>query len=167
MASKVSLIILGGRGGPSGLFYTSSYGSKSSYNPYYLSYHSPAEFFGAMSGRIGISTDSALFFLKGGVATGGSRGPATLAFPSATFNDPFEADHSESTAMKYLGGLGVEYAISDKVSGKFEYSFFNQSLNTHIFNRSDGLQYTSKRNNQNYILRFGLNYRLGEIAVMN
>lgn len=153
---------LGGRGGSNGLYFASSYGASGPYQPYLLSNHDPAEFFGAMSGRIGFAADRAFFYAKGGVATGGSRGPATLTFPAATFNEPFEADHSQSTAMKYLAGLGLEYAISEKISGKFEYLFLNQALNSHIFNSADGFQYTSQTNNQNYIMRFGLNYHLGE-----
>ncbi|MGZ9409231.1 MAG: outer membrane protein, partial [Methylocystis sp.] len=74
---ETDLSLLDGRRGPHGLFPASP-----AYVPglpaYALSANSSANFFASIRGRVGYAWDRSLFYLTGGVAAGGARGPATL-----------------------------------------------------------------------------------------
>ncbi|WP_420846614.1 carbohydrate porin [Methylocystis parvus] len=117
-----------------------------------------ANYFASIRGRAGVAYDRALFYLTGGVAAGGTRGPATLSFGAG--ND-FVADQSQSSRMKYAVGGGVEYAFAEAWSGRAEYLFLSRSLNTQIFDNGAGSSYFSRIRNESHILRFGLNYHFG------
>jgi high affinity Mn2+ porin len=148
--------LLDGRRGPNGLFVS----SPSFQGPpvFTLTTHSSANFFATIRGRAGVAFDRALFYLTGGVAAGGARGPATLSINGATFAAPW----SQSARMKYAVGGGVEYAFADAWSARAEYLFLSQSLNTQLFDDGAGSTYYSRIRNENHILRFGLNYHFGE-----
>ena len=150
---ETELSFLDGRRGPTGL-----YAAAPAAPPFFtLASHSSANFFATIRGRIGFAHDRTLFYLTGGVAAGGARGPAELAIGGATLTAPW----SQSSRMKYALGAGVEQALSDEWSARFEYLFLNQSLNTQIF--SDGAEslYGARVRNETHLLRFGLNYHFG------
>lgn len=117
-----------------------------------------ANYFASIRGRAGLARDRALFYLTGGVAAGGAYGPATLSIGGAAF----EAGHSQSSRMKYAVGAGFEYAFADNWSGRAEYLFLSQSLNTQGFDNGEGQVYVSRVANENHLVRFGLNYHFGE-----
>ncbi|WP_424360997.1 carbohydrate porin [Methylocystis parvus] len=117
-----------------------------------------ANYFASLRGRVGVAYDRALIYVTGGVAAGGTRGPATLSFGAG---DDFVADHSQASRMKYAVGGGVEYAFADNWSGRAEYLFLSQSLNTQTFDNGAGSFYFSRIRNENHLLRFGLNYHFG------
>ncbi len=117
-----------------------------------------ANFYASIRGRAGVAYDRWLLYLTGGVASGGSRGPATLSVAGSDFS----AGKSQSSRMKYAVGAGLEYAFAENWSARAEYLFLSQSLNTQIFDGGDGGAFVSRVDNENHILRFGLNYHFGE-----
>jgi len=148
--------LLDGRRGPGGLFVSSA--AYPSPPVFTLTPLSSANFFATLRGRAGVAVDRALFYVTGGVASGGARGPSTLSINGATFEAPW----SRSSRMKYAVGAGFEYAFANEWSARAEYLFLSQSLNTQIFDDGAGSTYFSRIRNDNHILRFGLNYHLGE-----
>jgi len=152
--------LLDGRRGPSGVF-----ASSPAYAPglpfYTLQTNSSANFFASIRGRFGFAYDRTLFYVTGGVAAGGERGPATLTLGAGGQDAVFTAPWSQSSRMKYALGAGFEHAFADNWSGRAEYLFLSQSLNTQIFDNGAGYLYASRIRNENHILRFGLNYHFG------
>jgi len=148
--------LLDGRRTPNGVFATSA--AYPGMPVFTLTPQTSANYFASIRGRAGVAYGRALYYLTGGVAAGGARGPATLSFGGG--ND-FIADHSQSSRMKYAVGGGLEYAFADAWSGRAEYLFLSQSLNTQTFDNGAGFLYHSRIRDENHILRFGLNYHFG------
>jgi high affinity Mn2+ porin len=150
--------LLDGRQAPDGVFPTTA--AYLGMPIFTMTSQTGADYFASVRGRAGVAHDRALFYLTGGVATGGMRGPATLSFRDGK---DFVADRSQSSRMKYAVGGGIEYAFADDWSGRGEYLFLSQSLNTQTFDNGSGFLYYSRIRNENHILRLGLNYHFGEI----
>jgi high affinity Mn2+ porin len=155
------LNFLDGRGGPSGL-----YAAPPAYWPlgvysYTLNYGPNAKYFASFRTRVGYAFDRTLLYVTGGVAAGGARGPATLIFNFGGPGNPFAAETSQSSRMKYILGAGIEYALSSNWSARLEYFFLSQSLNTQLFDNGSNYQFYTRTRNENNIVRFGLNYNLG------
>jgi high affinity Mn2+ porin len=161
---ETDLSFLDGRGGRSGVFPAPPAYGPLGITTYTLNYGEPARYFASIRGRLGFALDRSLYYVTGGVAAGGARGPASLQLNGVGFAAPFAAPNSQSSRMKYILGAGVEYALYDNWSARLEYFFLSQSLNTHVFDNGDGVQYGSRTRNENHILRFGLNYSFGKDA---
>jgi high affinity Mn2+ porin len=116
------------------------------------------DFYASIRARAGLAFDRSLFYLTGGVASGGARGPATLSIGGSDYT----AGWSHSSRMKYAVGAGFEYAFAADWSARVEYLFLSQSLNTQIFDNGEGFAYASRVRAENNLLRFGLNYHFGE-----
>jgi high affinity Mn2+ porin len=155
------LNFLDGRGGSSGLFPAPpAYWPLGVYS-YSLNYAPNAKYFASFRTRVGYAFDRTLLYVTGGVAAGGARGPATLIFNFGGPGNPFTAETSQSSRMKYILGAGIEYALASNWSARLEYFFLSQSLNTQLFDNGSDYQYFTRTRNENNILRFGLNYNLG------
>jgi high affinity Mn2+ porin len=148
--------LLDGRRGPTGAYAVSPAYSAPPF--FTLTSQSSANFCATIRGRAGFAYDRALFYLTGGVAAGGARGPATLSIAGSEFVTPW----SQSSRMKYAIGAGFEYAFTRDWSARAEYLFLNQSLDTQVFDDGVGFAYASRIRNENHLLRFGLNYHFGE-----
>lgn len=158
---ETDLNFLDGRGGSSGVFPAPAPWAPLMVSSYSLSYSDSARFFGSLRGRIGFADDRTLFYVTAGLATGGTRGPATLIFLPGGVTNPYFARDSDSSRSKYVLGAGIERALGGNVSARFEYLFLNQQLNTQYFvGNSNGL-FVARTRNENHVLRFGLNYSLG------
>jgi high affinity Mn2+ porin len=155
------LNLLDGRGGSSGVFPAPPAYGPLGVNSYTLSYGDPAKYFASFRTRFGFASDRTLLYVTGGVAAGGARGPATLVFNVGGPSNPFVAESSQSSRMKYILGAGIEYALASNWSARLEYFFLSQSLNTQLFDNGENYQYFSRTRNENNIVRFGLNYNLG------
>lgn len=157
---ETELSLLDGRRGPTGIYLASP-----AFPPppfFTLASNSSANFFASIRGRVGYAWDRWLFYLTGGVAAGGARGPATLTLGVGAPDAIFYAPWSQSSRMKYAIGAGFEYAFADNWSARVEYLFLNQSLNTQLFDNGADFTYVSRIRNENHLLRFGLNYHFGE-----
>lgn len=158
---ETDLSLLDGRRTPVGSFTTSS--AYAGTPIFTVNPQTSANYFASIRGRVGVAYDRALFYLTGGVAAGGARGPATLSFVGG---NEFAADWSQSSRAKYAVGAGFEYAFAANWSARAEYLFLSQSLNTQVFDDGSNNQYISRIRNDNHILRFGLNYHFGENEVI-
>ena len=152
---------LEGRGGPTGIFPAPPAYWPLGVHSYTLSYAPTAQYFASFRTRVGFAVDRTLFYLTGGVASGGARSPATLVLNGGSTGNIFTAEMSQSSRMKYVLGAGLEYAFADTWSARLEYFFLSQSLNTQLFDNGSSFQYFTRTRNENSILRFGLNHNLG------
>ena len=112
---ETDINFLSGRGGNSGLFI-----APASYLPlmvtaYALSYSSSANYFGSLRARLGFSFDRNLLYFTGGIATGGTRGAATLLLLPSGFTDPYYATDSGSSRSKYVIGAGLERSLGNSI----------------------------------------------------
>lgn len=156
---ETDLSLLDGRRGPTGAYLASpAYPAPPVFT---LVSNSSANFFASIRGRVGYAWDRSLFYLTGGVAAGGERGPATLTLGAGGPDALFSAPWSQSSRMKYAVGVGFEYAFADDWSARAEYLFLSQSLNTQVFDNGADFMYASRIRNENHLLRFGLNYHFG------
>lgn len=158
---ETDLSLLDGRRGPTGAYLASP--AYPAPPVFALVSNSSANFFASIRGRVGYAWERALFYLTGGVAAGGARGPATLTLAVGGPNAIFYAPWSQSSRMKYAIGAGFEYAFADNWSARGEYLFLNQSLNAQAFDNGAGFVYASRTRNENHLIRFGLNYHFGEM----
>ncbi|HMK91339.1 MAG TPA: carbohydrate porin [Methylocystis sp.] len=115
-------------------------------------------YFGQLRARLGWAQDRALFYLSGGVATGGWTGASTLNLLGGGPGSFFTSGVSDSDRMKFAVGAGVEYALGDRWSLRGEYLFLNQSYNTQVFGNGAGFAYLSQKYNETHLMRLGLNY---------
>ncbi len=157
---ETELNFLDGQKGPSGSSITPP-----SYWPAGVNWHTltagpSGTYFATLRGRAGIANGPALFYLTGGIATGGWRGASTLMLNGRGAGVLFSSDISMSDRMKFLFGGGVEYALDANWSARAEYLFLNQSYNTQAFGNGTSLGFLSKAWANSHILRFGMNYRL-------
>ena len=76
------------------------------------------EWLGSVRGRAGYAMDNVLLFATAGVAAGGGRGTITPTFPGTT------SVFSE-TYVGWTAGAGVEVAVTDAITVKAEYSYYN------------------------------------------
>jgi outer membrane immunogenic protein len=86
-----------------------------------------------LAGRLGYAADRWLFYGRLGVAWVKSKGDIT----NLTTNVVAKGDH---TGTGWVGGLGVEYALTNEWTAKLEYDYASSgdwtSLNTFIANGS-------------------------------
>lgn len=114
-------------GGKSGFYPTPAFFRPEGIAGYWLNYQQPVNFYASMRLRAGLAFDRLLIYGTGGVALGGTRGPATLMFLAdekvkdfPVWLRVFEARQSFSRRMKYILGAGMEYAFLDDTSLRFE-----------------------------------------------
>jgi high affinity Mn2+ porin len=145
--------------GPSGLFLTPP-----SYWPlgvigYGIESEPSGNYFASFRGRLGFAVDRTLFYVTGGLATGGWRGASRLALFNPAPNAIYYGPLSQSSRMKYAVGAGLEHALDDHWSTRFEYLFVDQALQNQFFGNGAGIQYFSHDRVAAHVFRIGLNYR--------
>jgi high affinity Mn2+ porin len=132
---------------------------------YSLNYSPSSTFFGSLRGRIGFALGNTLIYGTGGVAVGGTRGPATLTPIGDKIYQSHDAKGSGSRRMKYILGGGLEHPLSDDTSLRFEYFYLNQALNGQFFvsnEANDKSVYWSKVRDDSHVFRVGLNHMFGD-----
>ncbi len=157
---ETELNFLEGQGGPSGFAITPPGYWPLGTNSYTLMAQPSGTYFASLRGRAGFAKGPALFYLTGGIATGGWRGASTLMLNGRGGGGAYSSDLSISDRMKYLFGGGIEYALDANWSAKAEYLFLSQSYNTQVFSNRTNLGFLSKAWTNSHVLRFGMNYRL-------
>lgn len=80
-----------------------------------------------ITGRVGVSVDRALVYIKGGVAWANTE--YSFAAPIAGFGAS-----TEDTRIGGLFGVGVEYAVSRNFSAKIEYNYIDYGSENQTFN---------------------------------
>jgi outer membrane immunogenic protein len=79
---------------------------------------------GTARASLGYVWDRMLYYVTGGLAFGGVDSSATVILTSRTPN-PIFAGSESATRVGWTAGGGVKYAITDRVSGKLEYLYFD------------------------------------------
>ena len=112
--------------------------------------------FGTVTGRLGLTYDRLLGYVKGGMAVASIKNTASDLTGAGAFN---ATDYSQSnqTRVGWTVGSGFEYAIAPAWSVKSEYMYmdFGKTRSTNL----DGDAFSHR--NQVHTWKVGLNYRWG------
>ncbi|WP_157959900.1 outer membrane protein [Devosia submarina] len=109
--------------------------------------------------RAGVTADKALFYVTGGLAAGHVENEFGIALPGiATSFGPWSAD---GLLWGYSVGAGVEYAVTEDVTAKLEYLYYDFSDRS--VRATDGAfpgqQITYRFLNNGGLVRAGLNFK--------
>lgn len=108
-----------------------------------------------LRGRAGFAMDRTLFFATAGLA-------AAKTTLSTSFNDGGKG--AQGTASPYMfgliGGLGVEHAVTDNMSVKFEGLVYNLGSASVDATGDDGYDYTATVRHAGFLARIGINIHL-------
>jgi outer membrane immunogenic protein len=124
---------------------------------------------GTVRGRLGWAADRALFYVTGGLAYG--RTVATSSSSNIDVSTPANVDlfSGDGGGMRYgyaLGG-GLEYAVTNNVSLRGEYLYYNLGTSNYAvapansFATGEGIAINASQKFDGSIVRFGLNYKFG------
>jgi outer membrane immunogenic protein len=116
------------------------------------------DWFGTVRGRLGYTFDRALIYATAGFAYGGASGVASAKGPA-----PYTADKDATLTGFTLGG-GVEYALNSRWSLKAEYQYLDFGSNRRVESPVPGVKVSYDFEPKFDTVRFGLNYRLQDIA---
>jgi len=123
-----------------------------------LSCSTKVKWVGDITGRIGLTVDRALVYLKGGAAWAETEYTlATATIPGAAFSAT-----AKDTRFGGLLGLGVEYAVTRNWSAKVEYNYIDfGSSNVTATTAAAGVAFTGTASvdQQLHIVKAGVNYR--------
>jgi outer membrane immunogenic protein len=110
--------------------------------------------YGTLTGRIGVALDRSLLYVKGGLAV------ARIEMEAADIDggNIFEGSHvsTSDTQLGWALGVGLEHALSDRLSVKAEYLYMDFGSDT--VRSPDGDIY--EHEHQIHTAKIGLNYRL-------
>jgi outer membrane immunogenic protein len=107
--------------------------------------------FGTIAGRFGVASDRALAYLKGGAAwLHSDHLLSVIDSPDALVSD---------SRWGWMGGAGVEYALTRNWSAKLEYDFMDFGTRTFDFSLPN-TPATFDIKQQIQTVKFGLNYKL-------
>jgi outer membrane immunogenic protein len=125
---------------------------------------------GTLRGRAGYAVDRALFYVTGGLAYGDTRTSATASnFDGA--NTDLYAGSTSSIRAGYTVGAGFEYAITNAVSIKGEYLYYDLGTTSYAvaaantFAAGEGLFTTGRQRFDGNLARVGLNYHFNSPVV--
>jgi outer membrane immunogenic protein len=129
--------------------------------PLFNTFTSRLNYLGTVRGRLGLASDRALFYVTGGLAYGESQHSITMFGP--TGNVQFAGDKSD-TKTGYAVGAGIEYAVTNNVTLKGEYLFYDlgsDTVNVAVIPGSGGAGtgYNSHYDDNGHIVRVGFNYK--------
>jgi outer membrane immunogenic protein len=134
------------------------------------SFQTRLDWLATVRGRAGFTFGRALLFATGGVAFGEVENRITVGMPNPpAFFPPTHMPYAPAPWLKrdtewgWVVGGGIEYAVTDNISLKGEYLYYDLGKRTvrasdpSIFDPSEYVNYAF-RNNGN-IARFGANFR--------
>jgi len=124
-------------------------------------FHSNIDYLGTLRGRLGMTFGRALLYGTGGLAYGGTDHSVTMFGP--TGNIQF-AGAREKTEVGFTAGAGIEYGITNHVSAKAEYLYYDLGRNivdVAVIPGSGGAGtgYNSRFQDSGNLVRVGLNYK--------
>jgi outer membrane immunogenic protein len=121
-------------------------------NSGHLQHRAKVDFQGSFRARAGIAVDRALIYATAGVAV--SHG-----------DDKFIAEednlsaHQDDWQAGFVGGVGTEYMFNCHWSARMEALYYHYPTSTGSFTLSDGDRFRFDFQNEDYVVRFGLNYK--------
>jgi outer membrane immunogenic protein len=123
-----------------------------------LSCKREADFLGTATGRVGLTADRALIYVKGGAAW--------AHFEHETSAGGALVATADKTVWGWTVGTGVEYAITGNWSAKLEYNFMDFGKNTLAFSAPIGGGVNVDTTSYVHAAKFGVNYRFGGDAIV-
>ena len=114
---------------------------------------SKVDAFGTVRGRLGIAQDNWLFYGTGGVAWG----TTDYDVSGTSFLTSFRV-RGNDTLWGYAVGAGVEYAVDEDWSVKFEYQYVNLGRETLSAVGADGAVYRTEQTPDFHSARVGINF---------
>jgi high affinity Mn2+ porin len=151
---------LNSRQGPNGIFAAPPAYGALGIGSYSISSAPSGSYMGMLRARVGVAQDRTLYYISGGVATGGWSGASSVLLQGGNFGSFFTSSISDSQRMKYAVGAGVERYLGANWSLRGEYLFVNQSFNTQVLGNGLGFAYQTQKYNDMHVLRLGLSYHL-------
>jgi outer membrane immunogenic protein len=126
---------------------------------------SELEWLGTVRGRLGMTFDRALVFVTGGAAFGDVNNTFSISIPTAPAPlGPYFSPkwHKGGTEWGWTAGGGIEYAVTNNITVKAEYLYFD--LGDETIRGTDGPNFGSefidyKFKNDGNIVRAGVNYQ--------
>jgi outer membrane immunogenic protein len=117
------------------------------------------DFLGTITGRVGVTADRALIYVKGGAAWAHiEHEVSALGIPQTS---------ADKTVWGWTVGTGVEYAITGNWSAKIEYNFMDFGKNTLSFAAPiPGGGIDVETTSYVHAVKFGVNYRFGGDAIV-
>jgi outer membrane immunogenic protein len=123
------------------------------------------DWLGTVRGRVGLAYDRALFFATGGLAYGQAKASSNSAVNDGTNTDLYSGSVSGIRTGYAVGG-GIEYAITNNLSVKAEYLYYNLGSATYAvapantFAAGEGLSTVAHQKFDGSVVRAGLNYKV-------
>jgi outer membrane immunogenic protein len=124
-------------------------------------FRSNIDYLGTLRGRFGVTLNRALVYATGGLAYGETEHSVTMFGP--TGNVQF-AGERKKTEVGFTAGGGAEYALTNHVSAKAEYLYYDLGKNivdVAVIPGSGGAGtgYNSRFKDSGNLVRVGFNYR--------
>jgi outer membrane immunogenic protein len=124
------------------------------------------EWLGTVRGRFGFAADRALFYVTGGLAYGEAKASSTAVNFDGSNTDLFAGSLSKVRTGYTVGG-GLEYAITNNVTLKGEYLYYNLGsasyavLPANSVAAGEGIATVASQKFDGSIARAGINYKFG------
>jgi outer membrane immunogenic protein len=124
---------------------------------------------GTVRGRAGYAVDRALFYVTGGLAYGDARASSNAANFDGSNTDLFAGSVS-GIRVGYTVGAGLEYAVTNNITVKGEYLYYNLGSATYAVAAAnavalgEGLFTTARQTFDGSIVRAGINYKWGPVV---
>ncbi len=109
--------------------------------------------FASVTGRLGYAANTLLFYVKGGGAWMHIEHVQDILLGGFTTSSQSISD----TRSGFVGGVGLEYAMTENLSALFEYDFYDFGTKTESFNPTLGTPLSIR--SDLHTLTVGLNYR--------
>lgn len=139
--------------------WTNAHGGKSCPNAFFFTCEVEVDSLASLTGRVGYAWGRALFYGKGGLAVGDvtllTKQNQGVAIPPS--NTPVNS--SNETLVGWTAGGGVEFALTDHVSAKAEYMYYD--LGTETFVVDNGLRVDSETHGSS--VRIGVNLHFNPV----
>jgi outer membrane immunogenic protein len=114
-----------------------------------------------VAGRLGMTYDRALFYVKGGVAWADTDYSATLNIPGVVAVNLSNSD----TRIGALFGTGIEYAFTPNWTAKVEYNYIDFGSDSYNFPLNIAnivtVNFGTNINERMHLVKAGLNYKFG------
>jgi outer membrane immunogenic protein len=124
------------------------------------------QWLGTVRGRAGFAVDRALFYVTGGLAYGDAKASSAAAIFDGTNTDLYAGSLSKIRTGYTVGG-GLEYAITNNVTLRGEYLYYNLGSASYAvapansFAVGEGIATVATQKFDGSIARAGINYKFG------
>jgi outer membrane immunogenic protein len=122
------------------------------------------EWLGTVRGRLGVAADRFFVYGTGGLAFGDVKNSATVEGTVTTGGvvTPLEpiSGNGDETRTGWTVGAGTEYAITNNLTGKFEYLYYNLGTSKYdVGAPGEVADYHVRSDNTGNVVRAGLNFK--------